>query len=102
MKQEPFKITKQPLEDLIELLVELYKRGYDYVDLSSDNSCPTQDKLLVFTEDKYLSPNLEYRRDFENEDDDEDEEEEFPKTSLKTKSLDESKPLSDDDINGLL
>jgi hypothetical protein len=101
MKPAPFKITMQPLEDLIELLVELYKRGYDYVDLSSDNSSPTQDKLLVFTEDKYLSKNLEDRRDFENEDD-EDDEEEFPKTSLKTKSLGESKPLSDDDINGLL
>jgi len=54
-----FKVRKLEVDKLINLLMELYEKGVDYVDLTSDNSVPGQDKLVVHTRDEYI--NTEYR-----------------------------------------
>ena len=86
-----FKIQKLELDRLLNLLMELYESGVDYVDLSSDNSVPGQDKLLIHTRDEYINPEYKDKsRELNREDGDYDEEE------------DNDSKLSDDDINGLL
>ena len=44
-----FKIEKIPLDTLINLLIELFEKGIDYVDLFSNNEDPSQDKLIIQT-----------------------------------------------------
>ena len=90
-----FKIQKLELDRLLNLLMELYESGVDYVDLSSDNSVPGQDKLLIHTRDEYINPEYKDKsRELNREDvedgDYEDEEE------------DNDSKLSDEDINGLV
>ena len=75
--------------------MELYESGIDYIDLSSDNSIPGQDKLLIHTRDEYM--NTEYKdkfasRELSREDVDYEEGE----------REDDSNELSDEDINGLV
>lgn len=53
-----FKIKKMPLEDLLGILIELYESGVDYVDMSSDNSDPQQDKLIIQADEEYINPDF--------------------------------------------
>jgi len=87
-----FKVEKLPLDTLINLLIELYESGIDYVDLSADNTDPEQDKLIIQTKDAYINPN------FGNTSVDEDRVDEFPKRPPTI----ETKKLTDDDIEKLL
>ena len=93
-----FKIEKIPLESLLDLLIKLYESGIDYVDLSADNSDPTQDKLVIITREGYINPEYydeEALNEFEIiEDSDEEPKRKMPKI--------ESRKLSDDDIEKLL
>lgn len=91
-----FKIEKIPLETLINLLIELYEKGIDYVDLFSDNSDPTQDKLIIQTMDSYI--NEEFIKDGVRSEDEDDEDDAPPR---KPPTI-ETKRLTDDDINELL
>lgn len=99
-----FKLEKIPVDVLLNLLVELYQSGVDFVDLTSDNSDPLQDKLVIFTKEGYINPDhynedrlnnlqIEIARD---NDDDEDE------VEYKLPPIIETKKLSDDDIDKLL
>ncbi len=98
--KRPFKIEKISLETLINLFIELYESGVDYVDLTSDNSDPRQDKLVIFTKDGYINPDY-YNEDrlskFDIEEDD-DEDESPPRNP----TIIETRRLSDDDIEKLL
>jgi hypothetical protein len=101
MKRE-FKIQKIELDRLLNLLMELYESGIDYVDLSSDNSVPGQDKLLIHTRDEYVNPEYKEKfggsRELSREDvTDEDYEDE-----KEDDCNDKLSPLSDEDINGLI
>jgi|SRR6187399_1394333 len=93
MMKRVFKIQKLELDRLLNLLMELYESGVDYVDLSSDNSTPGQDKLLIHTRDEYINPEYKDKsRELNREDvDDDDYEDE-----------DGDSKLSDEDINGLV
>lgn len=100
MKNKEFKVEKISLETLINLFIELYESGVDYVDLATDNSDPRQDKLVIFTKEGYINPDY-YNEDrlskFDiQEDDDDDDEPPKPPTIIETRKL------SDDDINLLL
>jgi len=100
MKKGEFKVEKISLETLINLFIELYESGVDYVDLTTDNSDPKQDKLVIFTKDGYINPDY-YNEDrlakFDIQEDDDDEDDEpRPPTIIETRKL------SDDDINKLL
>jgi len=96
-----FKIEKLPLETLINLLIELYEKGIDYVDMFSDNTDPEQDKLIIQTKDSYINAQFikdGFRPD-EEEEDDEDEDDDTP--PRKTPTI-ETKRLTEDDLNDLL
>lgn len=100
MKKGEFKVEKISLETLINLFIELYESGVDYVDLTTDNSDPKQDKLVIFTKDGYINPDY-YNEDrlakFDIQEDDDDEDAEpRPPTIIETRKL------SDDDIEKLL
>ncbi len=101
MMKRTFKIEKIPLDTLINLLIELYESGIDYVDLSSDNSNPEQDKLIIQSKDSYINPkfNAEDRKGFREEEDDDDEEDNFLN---KTPPTIETRKLTDEDLNNLI
>ena len=91
-----FKIEKISLDTLLDLLIKLYESGIDYVDLSADNSDPTQDKLVIITREGYINPEYydeEALNEFEQFD------EEPPK---RLGPIIETRKLSDDDIDQLL
>jgi hypothetical protein len=104
-----FKIEKIPLDVFINILIELYEKGMDYVDLYSNNDDLNQDKLIILTKDDYINPDFEkdgIRPEiidntdevpgFEEEDDDEDD------IPPKQPPLIEMRRLTEDDINDLL
>lgn len=51
-----FRVEKIAIENLLGLLMELYEKGMDFVDLTCDHSDPTHDKLIVMTRDEYINP----------------------------------------------
>ena len=91
-----FKVEKLPLDTLINLLIELYESGIDYIDLSSDNTDPIQDKLIIQTRESYLASDLANRKDY-SEEDDEDE-----NIVPKLPPTIETKRLTEDDLNELM
>jgi hypothetical protein len=101
MKNKEFKVEKISLETLINLFIELYESGVDYVDLATDNSDPRQDKLVIFTKEGYINPDY-YNEDrlskFDIQEDDEDDDDIIPKPP----TIIETRRLSDDDIEKLL
>ena len=113
-----FRVKKIPLENLISLLLELYEKGIDYVDLTSDYEDPTHDKLIIVTKDSYINPDYHKNlkddddnddNDSEDDDDDDDDDDEedgerYPFNPPKPRGLPapDDTPLSDDDINELL
>jgi len=103
MKNKEFKVEKISLETLINLFIELYESGVDYVDLATDNSDPRQDKLVIFTKEGYINP------DYYNEDrlskfdiQEDDDEEDGVENQHKPPTIIETRRLSDDDIEKLL
>jgi hypothetical protein len=93
-----FRLEKIPVETLINLLMQLYDGGIDFVDLSADRSDPNQDKLLIFTKESYINDkhyDPSKLVDFEM-----DEEDDEPQKLLPPKI--ETRRLSDDDIDKLL
>ena len=96
-----FKVEKLPLDNLINLLIELYESGIDYVDLSSDNEDPGQDKLIIQTKDAYINPKWKNgnRPPPNDSDDDDDDDDNLP---TKPSPTIETRKLTDDDIEKLL
>jgi hypothetical protein len=91
---------------LINLLIELYEKGIDYVDLFSNNDDPHQDKLIILTKDEYINPEFmkdgirpnikDNSEDYKEYVDDEDD-----NKSPKNPPTIEIKKLTDDDIDKL-
>lgn len=106
MMKRTFKIEKLPLDVLINLLIELYEKGIDYVDLFSNNDDPHQDKLIILTKDEYINPEFmkdgirpnikDNSEDYKEYVDDEDD-----NKSPKNPPTIEIKKLTDDDIDKL-
>jgi len=82
MKRKGFKIEKLDLNSFIDLLIELYESGIDYIDMSSDNTEDGQDKLIIQTRDEYINP-------------------EWSENQGRTTTVETTK-LSDEDINNLM
>jgi hypothetical protein len=112
MMRRRFKIEKIPLDVFINILIELYEKGMDYVDLYSNDEDPNQDKLVILTKDGYINPdfmkdgirpeiidNTDEVPGFEDNDDDNDEDDVQPP---KQPPLIEMRRLTDEDINDLL
>ena len=93
-----FRLEKIPVDTLLDLLMQLYEGGIDYVDLSADRSDPDQDKLIIFTKDSYI--NQEFYDPSKLVDFEMDEEDEEPAKLLPPSII--TRKLSDDDINSLL
>ena len=107
MMRRTFKIEKLPLDTLINLLIELYEKGIDYVDLFSNNEDPHQDKLIIQTKDSYINPQFikdGFRPDIlDNGDEmDDDEDEDDDGGPPKNTPIIETQRLTDDDIEKLL
>lgn len=103
-----FKIEKIPLDVLINLLVELYEKGIDYVDLFSNNEDPHQDKLIILTKDSYINHQflkdgirpeiIDNDEDYDDDEDDDDEDDAPPRQP----PIIETKRLTDDDLDKLI
>ena len=53
------KLRKIPLEDLINLLADLYDGGADYIDITTDESSTAdQDVMRIIVQPEYLSPDV--------------------------------------------
>jgi len=100
--QRKFKIEKLPLDSLINLLIELYESGIDYIDMSSDNTDPHQDRLIIQTKDSYINPKWKDGNRPPPGDEDDDEEDDDPMLPPKSPPIIETEKLSDDDIEKLL
>jgi len=59
------KLKKIPLEDLLEVLEELYNLGVDYVNISGEAVSPDQDALAISFTKEYV--NEEFRENFSEE-----------------------------------
>ena len=102
-----FKVEKLPLEVLLNLLIELYEKGIDYVDLAANNDDPGQDKLIIMTKDSYINP--EFTKDglrsfdpSDEDDDDDDDDESLDRPPLPKRPPTIETRLTDDDINNLI
>jgi predicted RNA-binding protein with PIN domain len=91
-----FKIKKVHLDSFINILVELYNRGVDYIDISSVNKTINQDGVGISFSKEYMNDEMMENFDKIQADMDEameEEEEEKPATK---------KDLTDEDLNQLL
>ena len=86
-------IAKVPLDDLIEILTDLYNRGVDYIDILAPDDPSEDDRMTIKFTKEYMSEEALA----EDEDPLEDNEEDILdiKITVNTK-------LSDDDLNQLL
>ena len=80
------KLRKIPLEDLLEILQDLYESGVDYVDLDgeqdNEGNSP-RDSIMITVKPEYITDLEEYR-------------------DLPSIIVDDKRSLSDDDINELI
>jgi len=99
-----FKVEKIPLDTLINLLIDLYDSGIDYIDLSSNNDDPAQDKLIIQTKNDYINPDFKDRTVYNREegDDSDDDDEDDDNIPEKLPPTIETKRLTDEDLNQLL
>lgn len=95
MKDKHVTIKKVHLDSLIDILVDLYDRGVDYVDIIGVND-KVQDSIGISFSKDYM--NTEHRENFDN----------IPTTNKKPTNKEENIKtkinikLSDDDLNQLL
>lgn len=62
-----FKVEKLSIEALLGLLMDLYEKGMDFVDLTADHSDPSHDKLIIMTRDEYINPEAKKQMDEEGQ-----------------------------------
>lgn len=90
--KKPFRLRKLPLEELLEILTELYESGVDYIDIagtvSEDKEFP-QDVIKITVKPDYIN------KDLDDLDDLEDLERSNDNITINIK-------LSDTDINDLI
>ena len=85
-------IKKIPLDDLIEILTDLYNRGVDYIDILAPEEPSEDDKMTIKFTKEYLSPDMQDEEDIMG-DDEED---------ILDISIENDTKLSDEDLNQLI
>lgn len=85
-------IKKVPLDDLIEILTDLYNKGVDYIDLLAPEDPTEDDRMTITFTKEYMSEEALANVEDALEDDEED--------ILDIKIT--ANKLSDDDLNQLL
>ena len=85
-------IKKIPLNELIDILSDLYNRGVDYIDILAPEEPSEDDRMTIKFTKEYMSPDAELE---EGEELDDNEEDVLDITIIPTK-------LSDEDLNQLL
>lgn len=85
-------IKKIPLNELIDILSDLYNRGVDYIDILAPEEPSEDDRMTIKFTKEYMSPDAELE---EGEALNDNEEDVLDITIIPTK-------LSDEDLNQLL
>lgn len=107
--KERIKISKVPLEDLLNILENLYEQGVNFVDFDFIID-PKEDQsvISISTKPEYISTpeELEVEKllygDDEDEDDEDEEDDVLARIRKEQKELESREELSDDDIDQLL
>ena len=86
-------IKKIPLNELIDILSDLYNRGVDYIDMLAPEDPSEDDRMTIKFSKEYMSPDAELEEGEELGDDEED--------ILDIHIVPDAK-LSDEDLNQLL
>lgn len=86
-------IKKIPLNELIDILSDLYNRGVDFIDILAPEEPSEDDRMTIKFTKEYMSPDAELEEGEELEDDEED--------VLDITIVPDTK-LSDEDLNQLL
>ena len=86
-------IKKIPLNELIDILSDLYNRGVDFIDILAPENPSEDDRMTIKFTKEYMSPEAELEEGEALEDDEED--------VLDIHIIPETK-LSDEDLNQLL
>lgn len=87
-------VKKVPLNELLDILSELYNRGVDFIDILAPENSSEDDRMTIKFTEEYMSTDIEQ----ENELDDDDDEQE---NILDIIIVADTK-LSDEDLNELL
>lgn len=85
-------IKKIPLNELIDILSDLYNRGVDFIDILAPEESTEDDRMTIKFTKEYMSPDMELE---EGEELDDNEEDVLDIQIIPTK-------LSDEDLNQLL
>lgn len=85
-------IKKIPLNELIDILSDLYNRGVDFIDILAPEEPSEDDRMTIKFSKEYMSPDMELE---EGEELDDEEEDMIDITILPDK-------LSEEDLNQLL
>lgn len=85
-------IKKIPLNELIDILSDLYNRGVDFIDILAPEEPSEDDRMTIKFTKEYMSPDAELE---EGEELDDNEEDVLDITIIPTK-------LSDEDLNQLI
>ena len=86
-------IKKIPLNELIDILSDLYNRGVDFIDMLAPEDPSEDDRMTIKFSKEYMSPDAELEEGEAVEDDEED--------VLDITIIPDTK-LSDEDLNQLL
>jgi hypothetical protein len=86
-------IKKIPLNELIDILSDLYNRGVDFIDMLAPEDPSEDDRMTIKFSKEYMSPDAELEEGEALEDDEED--------VLDITIIPDTK-LSDEDLNQLL
>ena len=85
-------IKKIPLNELIDILSDLYNRGVDYIDILAPDEPSEDDRMTIKFTKEYMSPDAELEEGEELDDNEED--------VLDISIIPEK--LSDEDLNQLI
>jgi hypothetical protein len=80
------KLRKIPLDSLLEIIIDLYESGVDYIDIDGEQNKegePLKDSILITVKPEYIVDVEEYRE-------------------LPSIFVDDNRNLSDEDINDLI
>ena len=86
-------IKKIPLNDLIDILSDLYNRGVDFIDILAPEEPSEDDRMTIKFSKEYMSPDMELEEGEELDNDEED--------ILDITIVPDTK-LSEEDLNQLL
>ena len=94
------RLRKIPLENLINLLADLYDGGADYIDITAESTETDEpDQMKITVKPEYISEDLDTMRKIEIDFTDEDEDEDDDVIDNKKNT---NISLSEEDINDLI